>query len=205
MSRIGKNLWSEVARQVPTAGHRTLVTVDFSGHVSVGHLWMQLYLSFPFLCFGCHFLVRRGRAHRWPHTIDLDISPHLGVSLICFAGILRGVSPKKRRSRGHTRKCHKIDSPCLVALLWVPYLPLFFFKLWNISSLYHRTPESHHGNSHRCVMPRMRSDQAHQPVIMGFAPGVNRTPDTLPSAFWRLAFFLLATRNGLHERRERNF
>lgn len=48
---------------------------------------------------------------------------HLDVPLICFAGILRGVSLEKRRSRDATRKCHEIDSNCLAALLWVPCLP----------------------------------------------------------------------------------
>lgn len=108
---------------------------------------------------------------------------HLGVPLIRFAGILRGVSPKKRRSRGHTRKCYEIDSPSLVALLWVPCLPPLFHKLREKIVPLPPSPRI----ASRQQPPMCHVSHGIRPGALtcprGPCPGGNRTSDTLLSTF----------------------
>ena len=108
---------------------------------------------------------------------------------------------RERGSEGFKQKCYGIEYHCLVVTPSVPLLSNLLQRAVDVfSPINFRSSESHHGNSHRCVMLRMRSGQAHQPELMGLTPGVNRASDTLLFAIQRRASFLSATRNGLQER-----
>lgn len=76
MSHNGKNLWSEVARQVSTAGTE-LWSHGFSWSISGGFFGVPGMLVLPMRA------MRQGRARRRLQTIHLNISPLSGYVSGC--------------------------------------------------------------------------------------------------------------------------